>query len=59
MLWREDQLPRVKRGTKPPLRGKWESVDSGKHKDNGLKETHVLFSHDPPASGNGSSSQRR
>ena len=42
MLWNEDQLPRVKKETKPALRGKWESVYSAKHTDNVPKETHVV-----------------
>ena len=42
MLWNEDQLPRVKKETKPTLRGKWESVFSGKHMDNVPKETHAV-----------------
>ena len=42
MLWNEDQLPRVKKERKPTLRGKWESVSSGRHMDNVPKETHVV-----------------
>ena len=42
MLWNGDQLPRVNRETKPALRGKWESVFSGKHTDNVPKETRVV-----------------
>ena len=42
MLWNEDQLPRVKKETKPTLRGKWESVFSGKHMANVPQETHVV-----------------
>ena len=42
MLWNEDQLPRVKKETKPTLRGKWESVFSRRHKDNVPKETLVV-----------------
>ena len=42
MLWNEDQLPRVKNENKPKLKGKWESVFSGKHMDNFPKGTHVV-----------------
>ena len=42
MLWNDDQLPRVKKETKPTLKGKWESVFSGKHMDNVPKETHLV-----------------
>ena len=42
MLWKEDQLPRVKKETKPTLRGKWDSVFSGQHTDNVRKETHEV-----------------
>ena len=42
MLWKGDQLPRVTRETKLTLRGKWESVFSGRHKDNVPQETHVV-----------------
>ena len=38
----EVQSPRVKKETKPTLRGKWESVFIGKHKDNVPEETHVV-----------------
>ena len=38
----EDQLPRVKKDTMPALRGKWESVLSGKHMDNVPKEILVV-----------------
>ena len=40
MLWQGDQSPRVKKETKPKLRGKWESVFSGK--DNVPKEIPVV-----------------
>ena len=43
MLWNEDQLSRVKKETKLALRGKWESVFSGRHVDNIPKETHVVL----------------
>ena len=42
MLWKEDQSPRVKEERKPTLRGKCESVFSGRHMDNVRKETHVV-----------------
>ena len=42
MLWNGDQSPRVKKERKPTLRGKWESVFSGRHMDNVPKETHVV-----------------
>ena len=42
MLWKEDQSPRVKKERKPTLRGKWESVFSGRHTDNVPKETHAV-----------------
>ena len=42
MLWSEDHLPCVKKETNPALRGRWESVFSGKHTDNVPKETHVV-----------------
>ena len=42
MLWKEGQSPRVKRERKPSLRGKWESVFSGRHMDNVPEETHVV-----------------
>ena len=42
MLWKEVQSPRVKKETKALLRGKWESVFSGKHTDNVPKETPVV-----------------
>ena len=42
MLWNEGQLPRVTKETKPPLRGKWKSVFSGRHKDNVPKEIPVV-----------------
>ena len=42
MLWNEDQLPRVKEETKPTIRGKWESVFSGRHMDNVPKEAVVV-----------------
>ena len=34
--------PRVKKERKPTLRGKWESVFSGRHMDNVRKETHAV-----------------
>ena len=40
-LWKEDPQPRVKEERKPTLRGKWESVFSGRHMDNVPKETHA------------------
>ena len=42
MLWNEDQLPRIKKETKPALRGKWESVFSGSHMGNVPMETDVV-----------------
>ena len=42
MLWKEDQSPRVEKERKPVLRGKWESVSSGKHMDSVPEETHVV-----------------
>ena len=42
MLWNGDLLPRVTKETKPALRGKWESVSSGRHMDNVPKETHAV-----------------
>ena len=42
MLWKEVQSPRVKKEKKALLRGKWESVFSCKHTDNGPPETHVV-----------------
>ena len=42
MLWNEDQLPRVRKETKPTLRGKWESVLSGRLMDNVSKQTIVV-----------------
>ena len=42
MLWNEDQLPRVKKETKPTLRGKWESVFSGRHMASVPQETQVV-----------------
>ena len=42
MLWNEDQSPRVKKERKPTLRGKWESVFSGRHMNNVPQETHVV-----------------
>ena len=42
MLWKRDSSPRVKKGRKLMLRGKWESVFSGRHKDHVPKETHVV-----------------
>ena len=41
MLWKEDQSPRVKKERKPTLRGKCDSVFSGRHMDNVPKDTHV------------------
>ena len=41
-FWNEDQLPRIKKETKFTLRGKCESVVSGRDKDNVPKETHVV-----------------
>ena len=59
MLWNGDQSPRVKKERKPTLRGKWESVFSGGHKDNVPKETHAVsvMTHKPP--GNSGEGQRR
>ena len=37
-----DQSPRVKKERKPTLRGKCESVFSGRHMDNVPEETHVV-----------------
>ena len=59
MLWNEDQLQRVKKETKPTLKGKWESVFSGKHMDNVPKETHVVSVMTLWASGNKGKGQRR
>ena len=42
MLCKGDQSPRVKKHKKPALRGKWESVFSGRHMDNVPQETHVV-----------------
>ena len=42
MLWKGDQSPRVKKERKPTLRGKWDSVFSGRHMDNVPNETHVV-----------------
>ena len=42
MLWKRVQSQRVKNETKPTLRGKCESVFSGKHKDSVPKETPVV-----------------
>ena len=42
MLWKGDQSPRVTRETKHTLRGKWESVFSGRHMNNVQKETYVV-----------------
>ena len=42
MLWKGDQSPRVNKGTKLTLKGKWESVFSGEHIGNVPKETHVV-----------------
>ena len=42
MLSKGEQSPRVKKEWKPALRGKWESVFSGRHMDNVPKETHVV-----------------
>ena len=43
MLWKDDQLPRVIEETKPTLRGKCESVFSGRQTDSVPKETHVVY----------------
>ena len=45
MLWKEDQSPRVKMETKPPLWGKCESVFSGRH-GQCSKGDSCSFSHD-------------
>ena len=42
MLWNEDQLPRVKKETKPTLRGKWKSVFCGRHMHNVPEETRAV-----------------
>ena len=54
MLWCDDHLPRVKKETKPTLRGKWESVF-------GLCSTgdYCSFSHDLLAPENKGKGQRR
>ena len=41
VLWKEDQSPRVKKEKQLTLRGKWESVFSGRHMDNVSEETHA------------------
>ena len=41
-LWKGDQTPWVKKERKPTLRGKWESVSSGRHMDSDREETHVV-----------------
>ena len=38
---KEDQSPRIKKERKPTLRGKWESVFSGRHMGNVSEETHA------------------
>ena len=40
-VWKEEQSARVKKERKPTLRGKWQSVFSGRHMDNVQKE--MLF----------------
>ena len=45
-LWKEEQSPRVKKERKPTLRGKWESVFSGRHMDKCSKGDSCSFSHD-------------
>ena len=47
-----EQSPRVKKERKPTLRGKCESLFSGRHMDNVFKEDSCSFSHDTIASGN-------
>ena len=42
MLCKEDQSPRVNKEREPTLRGRWESVFSGRHRDNVPKETHAV-----------------
>ena len=42
MLWKGVQSPRVKKETKAMLRGKWESVFSGRHEDNVPKKIPVV-----------------
>ena len=42
MLWKGDHSPRVQKDRKPTLRGKWESVFSGRHMDNVPKQTHAV-----------------
>ena len=42
MLWKGDQSPRVKKERMHALRGKWESVFSGRHMVNFPTETHVV-----------------
>ena len=58
-MWKEDQSPRVKKERKPTLRGKWESVFSGRHIDNVPKETHAVSVMTQKASGNTGDGQRR
>ena len=41
-MWKEEQSPRVQQERRPTLKGKWESVFSGRHTDNVAKETIVL-----------------
>ena len=54
-----DQSPKVTKETKPALRGKWESVFSGRHMDNVPRELIVVSSHDLLASGHKGKGQRR
>ena len=58
MLWNEDQLPRVKKETKPTLRGKWESFQWKAHGQCSTGDSGS-FCHDLPASGNKGEGQRR
>ena len=41
-MWKEEQSRRVRKERKPTLRGKWESVFSGRPMDNVQKETHAV-----------------
>ena len=60
MLWNGVQSPRVKKETKPMLKGKWKSVFSGKHIGQCSNGDPCSFSHDPLlASGKRGSSQGR
>ena len=58
MLWKEDQLPRVKKETEPMLRGKWKSVFCGRHMDNVPKETHGRKGRSGQTSSKGSGSKQ-